>query len=393
MIEMPQNTTQADRISNEDLQKLIETRGPYCISIYLPTHTTGEEVLQRQDAKTLEAALRKIKKALESRSWTPEDIEKRLEPIQEFIEDGEFWRHQSEGLVLFSSASWTKAFTLPMAFQPENRISERFYLLPLVAELSIPKAFNILSLELERIRLFKGSGRGLREIDLKDAVPQRKEDRVGYDYEQKGLQFRSQHQAHDSAGFHGHAEADRDRKNEIQRFFRQVDQGLQSFLEKDPAPLVIASQDYLAALYREVNTYGNLLEGHIVVNLSEVSQAALHEEALALLTPFFNREKEEKHALLLQYLGSGKASTDLEVILKAGQEGRIDTLFLGKESGIWGTFDAPSGAMKTVSDPDMFTESLTNLAVFSTLQKGGWVYMTPEARMPDDKSVAALFRY
>jgi hypothetical protein len=127
--------------------------------------------------------------------------------------------------------------------------------------------------------------------------------------------------------------------------------------------------------------------------LSEASQAVLHEEALALLKPFFNKEKEEKYALLMQYLGSGKASTDLEAILTAGQQGRIDTLFIGNESAIWGTFDASTGSAKMVTDPDMFTGSLVNLAVFSTLQKGGQVFVTPEETMPGRAAIAALFRY
>ncbi len=199
---MPQHTFKKEQISQTDLQKLIETHESHCISLYIPTHMTGEEVLQQQDAKTLSAELRKIRKALESLSWTPEAIESHLAPILELVSDGEYWRHQSEGLALFRSANWFRAFRVPVSFEPMHHIGDRFYLLPLVPELRKPSRFYLLSLELERVRLFKGSEFEIKELNLRDLIPQQKEDRVGYDYEEKGLQFRSQHQAHGPAGFH-----------------------------------------------------------------------------------------------------------------------------------------------------------------------------------------------
>jgi hypothetical protein len=384
---------QRDQINREDLHNLISTQEPNCISIYIPTHIKGEEVLQGHDAKTLEVEVRKVRKALEHRSCKPGEIEERLDPVTSLLKDGSYWREQSNGLVVFSSKSWFKTFRVPVSFEPGHHVGNRFYLLPLIPVLMPSSSYYLLSLELERIRLFRGSDMGIAEVNISDMVPQRKEDRVGYDYEQKSLQFRSQHQAHSAAGFHGHAEADRDRKDEIARFFREVDQGLQTFFKESPAPLIIASQKYLAAIFKGVTTYKEVIPEILIENLSEVSDTELHQKALNLLTPIANKEQERKWKLLLQYLGSGKASTNLELILEAVREGSVDTLFINRKAATLGSKREAAGAVVKVSEEDAITESLVNHAVIGTLKTRGMVYLTSSETMPGNAEAAALLRY
>lgn len=394
MITTPQNHTAGDRITQKDLHILTHTREPYCISIYLPTHTTGEEVLQGRDAQALDVELRKIRKSLEDIGLTPQQIAKRLDPLEELREDGAFWREQAGGLAIFATEDWMKAFRLPTSFRPEFRLANHFYIVPLTAELGDAREFYLLALELERIRLFRGSRHGMEEISVSGRIPDRMEDRVGYDYEEKGLQFRSQHQAHSAAGYHGHDEADRDRKNEIQRFFRSVDKGLLPLLREAPAPLLIASQEYLASIYREVTSYQPVLDEILTANLSEVSDPELWEQALGVINPIFDREQQEKWARFEEFHGSGKATGQMDRILMAALEGKVDALFVNREAELRGTFDPDTRTMKVVSDPGPFDESLVNLAVNRTLEQGGTVYLIEPEDLPKGSDTAvALFRY
>ena len=394
MIEMPQNTAKRDRISKKDRTRLIETKEPYCISIYIPTHPTGEEVFQDQDAQSFKVRLREIRKELESTPLSAGEIDERLEPLEALQRDGAFWREQSAGLAVFTTANWFKYFRLPISFMPRHYISAHFHIMPMLEELRAPGNFSLLSLELERIRFFKGNRYGLEEIDIRDLVPARKEDRVGYDFEQKGLQFRSQHQAHAAAGYHGHDEADRDRKNEIKRFFREVDSGIQPLLHETGAPLVIASQDYLAAIFREVSSYGDIVEQPIEVNLSEAPDRELLENALELLEQAFGKDADQKWELFKQYHGTGKASGDLSLILPAAFQGRVDTLFLDTGSEVWGMVDDNTLEATIDEDPDAFSESLLNRAAIETLQNGGLVFaIKPEELQDNPVPALALFRY
>ncbi|MCO5723252.1 baeRF3 domain-containing protein [Robiginitalea marina] len=394
MMTTPNTTTNRDRISRKDLRYLTETRETHCISIYLPTHATGEEVLQGLDAQALDVELRKIRKALERAGLSTKEIDSRLSPLEALQRDGAFWREQSEGLAIFASPSQVKTFRLPLAFTPSHRISDSFYIVPLVPELNGEDEFYLLSLELERIRLFRGSRMGLAEVDLKGKVPQQMEDRVGYDYEQKGLQFRSGHQAHEGAGYHGHAEADRDRKNEIERYFRSVDKGLRPILDADPAPMLLASQEYLASLYREVTSFDQVMEEPVITNLSEVSDSELWERALAALEPVFEQEGKEKWARFEEFLGTGRASAQMDRVLRAAVEGKVDTLFIAPEAEAWGTYEEETATLTREEHPDAFSPSLLNKAVVLTLNQGGRVYVAPEAGLPKGAGAAmALFRY
>ncbi|MEJ2585784.1 MAG: hypothetical protein P8Z38_12375 [Robiginitalea sp.] len=393
MIISPEQLSSRDLIQDEDRKILLESRDPYSLSIYLPTHVHGEEVLQKQDSKFLDAELRNIRKELESLSLEISEIEDRLGPIVELVQDGTFWRKQSEGLAIFASGDWFKTFRLPISFAPMHYIGTGFYLVPLVGELAESNPFYLLSLELENIRLFRGSRRGMEEISIEGKVPDRLEDRVGYDYEQKSLQMHRQAPGDGKSGYHGHAESDWDRKNEILRYFRSVDKGLEPLL--DPKwPLLIASQEYLAAIYREATSFSNTLEETLIVNLSEATLTELHEGALEVLRPRLEADRLGKWAAFSQFHGTGKATAQMDEILRAAVEGRIDTLFIASGAELWGTFDDRNLEVHTVDKPSSEAESLVNRAVRLTLQHGGEVYERDPAEMPGkDLPAAALYRY
>ncbi len=393
MIRTPHHQIKDDRITQKDQEVLVNTREPHCISVYIPTHTTGEEVLQGKDAQALQVEIRKVRKALEEAGIAPGDIENRLAPLEELRDDGAFWREQSDGLAIFANSDEIRVFRLSISFEPQHVLGETYYLVPLAGEFGSQARFYLLSLELERIRLFEGTRKGMKEIPLEGRIPEQMQDRVGYDYEQKSLQIRSQHKGDGKSGYHGHAEADWDRKNEILRYFRSVDKGIAPLLE-EKYPLLIASQDYLAAIYREASDYGDILEETLTANLSEASDAELHEKAISLLAPRFDAEKHKKWEQFAQHHGTGKATTQLNEILRAGVEGRIDSLFIGKGAECWGTFDTDTMEMKLVEAPAPGAESLVNKALLLTLQQGGSAFeKEPEAIPAASIPVAALYRY
>lgn len=383
-----------NKIGQADILELIDVREPYSISVFLPTHVTGADVQHDRDARSLDAELRLIRQELEQTGMAGVEIDKRLAPFRELIEDSDFWRQQAHGLAVFGTESRLYTFRLPYAVAQGHRLSDSFHLLPLVRMLSGNGSFYLLALELERIRLFEGNRETFAELDIHELIPERLEERVGYDYEEKGLQFRSQHQAYGGAGYHGHDEADRDRKNEISRYFRGVDQGVQTVLNKKPRPLLIASQPYLASIYREVSAYGLIEESPIVCNLSEIGEAELHRLAWQHMKPEFEREGALKWKKYLQYIGSGKASSDPAEILAALYAGKVDSLFVSGESDVRGAYVPEADRLQLEPDPTPFTPSLLDLAIAETLKHGGRVYLKAAGELPKEAaSMVALFRY
>ncbi|MBC8767336.1 hypothetical protein H4O18_04965 [Arenibacter sp. BSSL-BM3] len=381
-------------ITKQELQDLESIRNVHCISIYMPTHQKGEEVLQQEDAKLLKNHLKEVKLKLEQEPLGKREISELIAPIQELIHDGEFWRHQSNGLALFLTNGIVKKYTLPISFKPFNHVANSLYLTPLLPMFTGDDSFFLLWLQLEKVKLYKKTRYYSSEIQIEDKIPSRMEERVGYDYEQKSLQFRSQQEGHGAAAFHGHGEADRDRKNEIERYFSALDRGLMTLIQNESKPLIIACQDYLFPIYQKVNTYKYLLADHISFDPTETDESKLRELAWKKLSPVFDKERLEKIEIFKKFDGTSRTSSDIEQIIPAAILGKIDSLFIQKNEDIWGIYEPEKDLVRVDKELLPSNVSLLNRAAMKTFLNGGKVYLLEKEDMPNPFSkINALYRY
>lgn len=381
-------------ITKKEIEELEGIQSETCISIFIPTHRVGKEVLERKDVLKLKNQLKDVVNKLKKEEMGPREIETLIAPIQELFENSEFWRHQSDGLAIFRSDNYFKKCMLPVHFEAFNYVANGFYLKPLLPMFVGDGSFFVLALELEKTKLYEQTRHTITEVIIDDLVPKRLEDRVGYDFEQKGLQFRSQQEGHGAAAFHGHAEADRDRDNEIQRYFRSIDKGLMTLLNEETKPMVMACQDFLFPIYRKESSYKNLLNTHISVNPSDIDQFKLHQRAWEQVEPIFDQERRGKIALFKQHEGLGKTSSAVEQIVPAAVNGKIDTLFIHNNEDIWGIYDPEKGQVRVDQVPLPSSVSLLNKAAIKTFLNGGKVYLLEKDQMPDVHSkVNALYRF
>ena len=378
----------------ETIVKLAAATAVQCISIYLPTHRGGDEVLRRQDAKTLLAELKGLRKAWHGISPDEEYIDRRLQPLMQLAAHDDFWRNQSQGLALFATEDQLRSYKLPISVPLSVQVADNYNLVPMVPLFTGGDSFYLLSLELGRVRLFEGARESFRELAITDLIPEGLEDRVGSDFEEKGLQFRNQSQPNAGVTYHGHDEADRDRKDEIARYFRGIDEGIRTLLQRKPRPLLLATQPYLAALYAQVSTYGLIQDVPLVCNLSQTSDAALHAMAWKVIGPMNQKEGNDAWERFLQVHGTGKASTQPDRILAAAAAGRVDRLFIDPGADLRGRFDPGTGTLEIEEIPSAFTPSLVNRAVCDTLNNRGLVYARNAEDFPEDaRGMAASFRY
>lgn len=381
-------------ITKNEIEELDGIYSQSSISIFIPTHRVGEAVLQGKDVLQLKNQLKEVKNKLEKTEMGPREINTLIAPIQELLDDSEFWRHQSDGLAIFRSEWIFKKYTLPIHFEAFNHVANSFYLKPLLPMFTDDGTFYVLALELEDVKLYKQTRYSITEVVVDDLIPSRMEDRVGYDYEQKSLQFRSQQDSHGAATFHGHGDADRDRKNEIARYFRAVDKGLMTLLKDDDIPMIVASQDFLFSIYQEENSYKHLLENHILCNLSETDKFLLHKMAWEKVEPIFGAERQEKIAFFKQHDGTGRTSSEIEQVVPAALEGKIDTLFIENRADILGIYDPKNRHVRIDEKPLPSSVSLLNMSAIKTFLNGGKVYLLEKDDMPNPYSkVNALYRY
>jgi len=381
-------------IQKKELLELAEVHQPVCISIFIPTHRAGEAVLEDQDRIEFKNRLKAVKEELEQRDYAPRQIEKLTAPIKALMEDDAFWRHQSDGLAVFASEDLFRYFTLPVRFESFHYLSSGFYLKPLMPMFVGDGRFFILALSLDGVDFYEATRHSITEVRVSDLTPANLKEVVGADFDPRFLQFRSQQEGHGQATFHGHGSWQEDRKGEILQYMRAINDGLYNMLHDEDAPMLLAGQDFELALYREVNTYRLLQEAHISGNPADMDALLLHEKAWELIQPYFDRTRQEKIALLGEVSQTPRAQIDIEQVVPAAIEGRVDTLFLENRSDIFGLYDRANRRVSVSEESNPPHVSLLNLAAIHVIRQGGRVYLMEPEEMPFGGSkVNALLRY
>ena len=381
-------------ILEKEIDQLVEYRSDYCVSIYLPTHIRGKEVLNKEDQHHLKSLWNECKEKLELRGADAKTIEKIAKPIQGLINDKNFWRHQSQGLAIFAAPDFFEHKSLPINFETNIYIADHFYVRSLAPILSTDQKFYVLALQLDEVKLYEASEYSISEIKVNDLVPENLNDVVGYDYQEKHLEMRNQQQ-HVAGGqmFHGHGGANRNNNKEILKFFQAVDSGLNDYLNTKRNPLVVFCQDYLFPIYQEANNYSNLYEKPIAGNPNDVDVLGLHERALDLLEDHFKANKEKKMHQYQEADPSMKSDAAHDLIPFAF-EGKIDTLFLENRAELWGKYDQGIQKVSVHEKRKADNRSLMNLAARQVLKNDGKVYLIDSAFMPSKKSrMNAILRY
>lgn len=384
--------------SKLDLQILIEEDNEPCVSIFMPTHRAGVEV--QQDPIRLKNLLGEAQESLITKGLRSSEARDLLKPLQELTLLQSFREHRSDGLAIFVSQEVYHHYRLPLRFEELVVVADRFHIKPLLPLLSGDGQFYILALSQNEIRLLQGTRYSVGQVELEN-VPQSLANALRWDDPERHLQFRSgtgtvERGGRRSAVFHGHGGVGSDdAKENILRYFHQVDEGMADMLQDGRAPLVLAGVNYLLPLYREANSYPHVLDEGIAGNPEELSQEELRKQAWAIVEPYFQRGQKEAAARYreLASTGSELASSELREIVPASYNGQVAVLFIAIDRYQWGTFDPDTSEIQLHEEPKPGDEDLLDLAALRTLLHGGTVYAIPLREIPGGTAVAALFRY
>jgi len=382
-------------LSRDDLQSLAQGGSP-CVSLYLPTHRAGAQI--QQDPIRLKNLLRQAEDGLSADGVDKGAVESLLAQARGLLDDHLFWQHQSDGLAIFLSPEAKRQYRLPLSFEELAVVGERFHLTPLLPLLTGDAFFYILALSQKRVRLLEATRHSVREIDLQD-IPDSLGDAVGYDWEQRSLQFhtgapRGGEGGKRQAMFHGHGGGVDDGKEEIAKFLQLIDRGLLRLIDDRQAPMVVAAVDYVIGIFREVTKHPAVVEGGIEGNPDELTAEDLHGRAVEKVEPLFAVGRRQAADRFNAAVGTGLASEELAEVVLAATDGRIDTLFVAPEHHRWGHFDAPSRQVEVHAERGEGDEDLLDRAALETLLHGGTVYAVGADEVPgDDDALAAVFRY
>ena len=312
------------------------------------------------------------------------------EPIQKLCDNPGFWQYQNDGLALFRSPDQFYYYRLPLRFDELVVVTERFHVKPLLRLFTEDGRFYLLTLSKNEVRFFQCTRYGVRETPLPEGTPRSLNELLDTAGVEKQL---GMHTAGGATKFHGHGARVQDSKQDLREFFRLVDKGVRDVLREDRAPLVLAGVDYLFPLYGESNTYPHLIEGGVPGNPEGRRPEDLQSSAWAVVEPYFRKRREEAAGRYAENVGAGRVSDDIQKVVPAACQGRVDQLFVAVGRQRWGRFDEHSQQVTPSSEKNPGDRDLLNLAATRTLVQGGVVYAVAPDEVPGGGLIAAVFRY
>ena len=383
----------ADLLRPHDLHRLTEHHDGPCVSMFLPTHRTAPE--NEQDPIRLKNLLAEAEERLLAMGLRSPEARGLLEPAIRLPDLGLFWQEQADGLALFVAPQTFSFYRVPVDLPELVVVTDRFHVKPLLTLLATDGRFFVLAVSQNQVRLLEGSRQRVDEVELGD-VPDSLADALRYDDLEKERLLHVAGRGGRSAPvvFHGHGAGDEVDRVLLERFLRQVDDGLWAVLRTERAPLVLAGVDQLRAMFRAVTRYEHVLEDGIEGNPQMLRPDELHARAWALVEPIFERDREAAEARYRENSSRGGRALDaLPQAVLAANDGRVESLFVPVGEQRWGAFDEGARSV-VVHDPRQAgDEDLLDLAAVLTLRASGQVFAVPPERIPSSTDVAAVLRY
>lgn len=388
------NTSEFHPLPIKTFETLAKNHYLHCVSIYLPMDKKGKEQNKHLAQETLKECIKNAHKTLQNYQLSDAEIKTYLAPIENLIANIELWRNPSEGLAIFLDKKGLNYYTLPIPFTAKIQVASSFYLTPLFPLYEKEGIYYLLELSQDYVKLYKASTYGLTDLQIKSLAPETLEKAVGFDFKQKMLQFRSGQDTFGSGSFHGHGDGIDDEKKEILTFFTAIDKAVNSVIKNNKVPLVIASTNNVFNSYQQINTYPNLYTENCKGDPEFKNKTNLHKASLELIKPYFEATKKQQLNKFKELYHTPKISYQLNEIVPAAISGKIETLFIEKNTDEYGIYNKENGKLILSPSKEVQNASLTNLAAIKTFMNGGKVFLLNTEEMPaQGRSLNAIFRY
>lgn len=290
-----------------------------------------------------------------------EDLRERLEELAGNTQPVQ----RPASVCVFTDGSTLDSVLLPESFSASVVHGSRFYVRPLIQAAANHGEFLLLALAQGEVRLYRVSGGALYPVEL-DGLPGSLTDVVGEEVDGGTLQ---QHTA-GGTRYHGQGRGEDDREPELERFLRAVDNALNDDVHAREQYLMIAAVEEVAAMFRHVSQHQRLLDETVELSPDQTSDADLLEAA----SNAFERWRERDNRAFLDTLREeqhGRAESDSEQIVRAAEEGRIDTLLAGRDVRLWGHFDPQAWSVEIHEDRNDDSQDLVDLAMRAAWRQGG----------------------
>jgi Bacterial archaeo-eukaryotic release factor family 11 len=367
-------TLHTDIPTRSAVERLLNTRGQPCVSIYLATSPFTQDAQRARIAlKNLAAdATGQLEKAGAERGVVPE----LREALDDLIEDDDYWAEQARSLAIFASPGAVRTFRLPNRLRDAVEVGDRFYVKPLLRAVTFPQAGFVLALAAGSVRL----------VEVLHEGPPFRVDVTGMPTDAataSGNLDRSP-----SARLIG----DEGQKVRLRQFARKVDQAVRPVLAGLELPLILAATEPLNSIYRSLSSDPHLVERGLEGSPEGMTDEELAAAARSVLDELHAAELASLRDLFRLRFSQGRASADLATVARAATQGAVDTLIVDIDEKVPGRVDEESGAV-TLADDDASSYGVVDEIARRVVLSGGRVLAVRRHDVPEGAAVAAILRY
>ncbi|MBD3233339.1 MAG: hypothetical protein GF315_06410 [candidate division Zixibacteria bacterium] len=384
-----------NRISRDEIRELASKEGDTMISIYLPTHRRGAEV--QQNHIRFKNLLSKTLNQLDDLGLRKKEIDSLIEPANDLLNNRDFWEHQEDGLAVFIAPDYFRYYTLPVTVREMANVRNKFAVKQLTPLYNHSPEFYLLTLSQKQARLFLGNRHELREIDTGE-MTDNMEEFMKHEDPERQLQFHTgagEASGGRAAVFHGHGAGsdESERKEMITNYFYALDKGISEIISGSHLPLILSGIEYYIPIYKKANSYNNLHSAAIEKNPDDMTEEELLREALNLLSKDSQEIVDSLISKFNELVGSGKASGEVGTALKQAYMNRVDTLLVDPTSEVHGKFERDNNEVSFTDKDEPESEDLIEALVMETILHNGDIHAVTEDKLPEQASVAAIFRF
>lgn len=382
-------------LTREELFQLMQNNHPQSVSIYLSTHRAGRDV--NADRINFKNKVKEAEKKLTTLGLKPQAASDILAPAHQLLADDGFWQKSSDGLAVFAAPGDFRYYRAPMKMPELAVVTDGFHVKPLLPLVMGDGRFYIIDISRKAVRFLECFRDSCRELEI-PGMPANMHDALMYDVAEGSQQWHTgtrqgSGSVDRAAQYHGHGGGDEDAKEDLLQYFQVVDRALRHVLKGQKDPLIFAGVAYKFPILKEAFSYPLLLDKFVAGSADELKPEDLHEKAWPIAQEYFARRKKETEERYRKLTNTGQASHDIREIVAAAHAGRVDSLFCAVGVQQWGQFDPAGATVHMFDEAEPGSQDLLNYAAVQTVLNSGEVYAVEPDQIPDNRRLAAIFRY
>lgn len=368
---------------------LLRSPGP-CLTLRMPPYRPGAQ--SESTAVLLSTYIQNAEQGLRDRKIPDFVITALLDPLRELGKDSELSGGSHWGRVIFRSPEVFRQFGLIEPAGSALTIGDCFELRPILAQLHLPPIFYFLKLSKERVGLLRCSDLRVEAVELPRGVPTTLEELLSSEPPDHNLENRSS--AGSSVGamrgvLFGTGSGRETQHAHLRDFYKAVDWGLHKLLPDGKAPVALVGVDEHASMYHAVSSYPNLLGQSIHGTPESFQEVDLVRRGVAIIRAAGMARAARELVEGRERLTPSRFSLDMDTILPAAIEGRVDRLYIGESASREGVVESAIEGKYQIGG----NEDLLNRGVIETIRRGGQAFAVSDDAIPDGAAAAAIFRF